>query len=201
MADHRVKQVSDSVHAARAGAGGELRSSRSMWWFLAWLILLALVVGTGSVLSYSLGGSELVRSDAPTLAAWWEAHQFLFMEGGATALGLLLATVIGERFMAGQGPPFRSIWVALLFAIIAFTPLIHVCAVTARLGWNGRTASLASWIISRVGYESGRQIDKLVIAGVYFFKTVGVAFLAGLGLTTIACVAVIALESANSEIG
>jgi hypothetical protein len=201
MADEVVSEVNGSVDARSRGVAGEIRVARRSLWFLGWLILLAVAIGVVSLLSYSLAGSELVRSDAPIFAAWWEARQFLFMEGGATALGLLLGVAVAERLVADQDQRFRAGLVALVLAIIAFAPLIHVCAVAARSGWNGRAASLASWIISREGYDAGRQIDKVVIAGVYFFKTVGFAFLSGLGLMAIACVAVIAWESANPEIG
>jgi len=149
--------------------------------------------------SYSLTASELMRSDNPALAAWWEAHQFHFMEAGATAFGVLLGIRIAGSFVTGRDQRSRAGWVALVFAIIAFAPLIHVCAAAARLGWNGSGASVASWLISREGYETGRQIDKIMIAGVYFLKTAGFALLAGLGLMAIACVAAIVLQSANTE--
>jgi hypothetical protein len=38
-----------------------------------------------------------------------------------------------------------------------------------------------------------------MIAGVYFLKSTGLALLAGLGLMAIACVTVIAVELANTE--
>jgi len=168
--------------------------------FLGWLILLAFAVGLVSLLSYSLTASELMRSDNPAFAAWWEAHQFYFMEGGATALGLLLAIRIGGSLVAGPDRRSRAGLAAVVLAVIAFAPLIHVCAVVARLGWSGRGSSFASWIISREGYDTGRQVDKIMIAGVYFSKTAGFALLAGLGLMAIACVTVIALESAKTEV-
>jgi hypothetical protein len=162
-------------------------------------MLLACAVGLVSLLSYSLTAFELMRSAAPAFAAWWEAHQFLFMEGGATAFGILLGIGIGDRFLSSLEQRYRTELAALVLAMIAFAPLIHACTVAARLGWNGRAASLASWIISREGYDTGRQIDKVLIVGVYFLKTVGLSALSGLGLMAIACVAVIALESANVE--
>ena len=200
MAGGGVSQLNDTLGTNRPGRTRELRLVGRSTWFLA-IILLALAIGLLSLISYSLAGTELVRSDAPTFAAWWEAHQFLFMEGGATALGLLMGIAIGETFLGGQEQHFRTTLLAVVFAIVAFAPLIHICSVAARLGWNARAAVLASWLISRGGYEVGRQIDKVVIAGVYFFKTVGFALLAGLGLLAIACVAAIAFESASTDIG
>ncbi|MBV8774949.1 MAG: hypothetical protein JO166_21840 [Deltaproteobacteria bacterium] len=198
MVGNGISQVTDIVGGSVPMPEGDLQLIGRSTWFLG-LTLLALAVGLVSLLTYSLAASELVRSDAPALAAWWEAHQFLLMEGGATALGLLLGIAIGESFLPRHDQRFRASLVALLFAIVAFAPLIHMCSVAARLGWSARAAAVTSWLIGRGGYEVGRQIDKVAIAGVYFFKTIGFALLAGLGLLAIACVAVIAFESANTE--
>jgi len=200
MGDTDVPQIIGSTDARRTAAAGEIRATARPMRFLGWFTFLVLVVGLISLLSYSLTASELMRSDNPALAAWWEAHQFHFMEGGATAFGLLLGIRIAGRFVAGPGERSRAGLAALVFAIIAFAPLIHVCAMAARIGWNGQGASFASWLISREGYETGRQIDKLMIAGVYFLKTAGFALLAGLGLMAIACVAAVALEPVNTKI-
>jgi hypothetical protein len=167
--------------------------------FRSWLAFLVFVVGLIALLSYSLSGTELLRSNDPGFASWWETHQFYFMEGGATGFGILLAVCIGGSFVAGPDRRSRAGSTALVLAIIALAPLTIVCAAAARLGWNGRGASLASWLISREGYETGRQIDKVVIAGVYFLKTIGLAFLNGLGLLAIACVAVFALEAGKAH--
>jgi hypothetical protein len=164
-------------------------------------MLLALTVGLASLLSYSLNASDALRSDSPAFAAWWETHQFYFMEGGATALGLLLGIRLAGSFTAGSGQHPSAGRVALLFAIIGLAPLIHVCAAAARLGWNGRGASIASWIISREGFDNGRYIDKVVIAAVYFLKIVGFALLCGLGLMIVAYAAVIAFEVEKAETG
>jgi hypothetical protein len=195
MGDTDVPQIIGSTDARRTEAAGKARPMR----LLGWLTILVLAVGLISLLSYSLTAPELMRADNPALAAWWEAHQFHFMEGGATAFGLLLGIRIAGGFVAGPGERSRAGLAALVFAILAFAPLIHVCALAARLGWNGRGASFASWLISREGYETGRQIDKVMIAGVYFLKTAGFALLAGLGLMAIACVAAVALV--NTETG
>jgi hypothetical protein len=192
--------MTGSTHDRHSAAGSEVRATARPLRFLGWLILLAFAVGLVSLLSYSLTASELIRSDNPAFAAWWEAHQFYFMEGGATALGLLLAIRIGGSLVAGPDRRSRAGLAAVVLAVIAFAPLIQVCAVVARLGWSGSGSSFASWIISREGYDTGRQVDKIMMAGVYFSKTAGFALLAGLGLMTIACVAVIVLESANTEV-
>ena len=201
MGDTDVLQIIESTDARRTATDSEVSAAARPLRFLGWLTFLVLAVGLISLLSYSLTASELMRSDNPALAAWWEAHQFHFMEGGATAFGLLLGIRIASGFVVGPGERSRTGLAALVFAIIAFAPLIHVCAMAARLGWNGRGASFASWLISHEGYETGRQIDKVMIAGVYFLKTVGFALLAGLGLMAVACVAAVALGPANTETG
>jgi hypothetical protein len=167
--------------------------------FFAWLIPLVFVIGLVSLLSYSSNASELMRSGAPAFTAWWEAHQFYFMEGGATAFGLLLGISIGGRCIVDAEQRFRSVLAALVLAVIALAPLIHACAVAARLGWNARQAWLASWVVSRQGYETGRMIDKVLIAGVYFLKTIGFALLSGFGLIAIACAAVIVLGAGSAQ--
>jgi hypothetical protein len=162
-----------------------------------WLILPALAIGLVSLLSYSLTASELMRWDYPAFAVWWEAHQFYFMEGGATAFGLLLGISIGGALVAGADQRSRTDWAAFVLAIVGFAPLIHACAAAARLGWTGNSASIANWIISHEGYSTGRQIDKVVITGVYFLKTAGLALLCGFGVVAIVCAAILAFDSAN----
>jgi len=194
MADQGTQQIISSADAGHAATGGEGRAAARPLWFLGSLTLLAFAVGFISLLSYSLAGPELIRSNHPAFAAWWSAYQFYFMEGAATSLGLLIGIRIIGSVIAVPRQRSRAGSAALVFAIIALTPLIHVCAAVARLGWNGRGVSLASWIIAHEGYESGRQIDKVAIAGVYFLKTVGFAVLAGLGLMALASLVVVALE-------
>ncbi|HKV53213.1 MAG TPA: hypothetical protein VJN94_01100 [Candidatus Binataceae bacterium] len=158
---------------------------------LGWLIALAALLGVCFLLSYALQASLLVRLDNPDLGAWWDAHQFYFMEGGATVLGLLIGIRIGTGLASGHDNQWRAGLTALILGIIVLAPMVHLCAAAARLGWNGREASLASRIISREGFEAGRQVDKVVIAGIYFLKTVGFALLGGLALAAIAVIAML----------
>lgn len=198
MTDNYVTESSGSVEDGRKSTGFDVGVNDSMR-LLLWPSLLASIIGLVSLLSYSLDASEFIRGRSPSLGAWWAANQFYFMEGGATALGLLLGIGVGNGTMADRNQRFRARLAALVLAIIAFAPLIHTCAIVARLGWNGRTASLASWAISREGYEIGRHIDRVLITAVYFFKTVAFAMLSGLGLMAIACAVVIWLDSANAD--
>ena len=199
MSDANVSQTIGNTDTSRIASDGEVHDVARPLRFLGWLAFLVLAIGLISLLSYSLAGPELMRSYNPELAAWWDAHQFHFMVGGATAFGLLLGIRIAGGFVAGPDQRSHAGLMAFVLAIIAFAPLIHVCATVGHLGWNGPGASFANWITSREGYEAGRQIDKVMIAGVYFLKTAGFALLAGLGLMAIACVGAVAWESANRD--
>ena len=176
-----------------------MKGARSLG-ILGWLYPAALIVGLISLLTYSLSASDLMRSDYPGLSAWWEAHQFYFMEGGATVFGLLLGIRVGGLIGADPDHRFRAGMAALLLALVLYAPLIHVFAAVARLGWDGRSAWLASSLISRYGYESGRQVDKVLISGIYFVKTAGFALMAGLALMVIGYVSVVAKESPAAAI-
>jgi len=197
MGDANVSQAIEHTDTPRAG--GEVHVTARPLRLLGWLIFLALMTGLISMLSFSLNGAELMRSHNPQLAAWWAVYQFDFMAGGATAFGLLAGIRIAGSLLAAPDERSRAGLVAIVLAVIAFAPLIHVCAEVARLGWNGGGASLASWIISYRGYTAGRQIDRVIISGVYFLKIAGFALLAGLGLMAIACVAAVTLVSADLE--
>jgi hypothetical protein len=199
MSDANVSQTIVNTDAPRMAAGGEVPATARPLRFLSWLVFLVLTIGLISMLSYALSLSGLIRSDNPGLAAWWEARQFHFMVGGATGFGLLAGIRIAGSLLAAPDQRSRAGLVAIVLAVITFAPLIHVCAAVARIGWNGHGASFTGWIISHEGYEAGRQIDKVMITGVYFVKTAGFALLAGLGLMAIACIAVVTLESANRD--
>lgn len=200
MTRNYISQSSAKFQFSRKSAGADFSGARHSMALLVWLSLMVLIIGLFSLLSYSLNASELIRPAAPSFAAWWEAEQFYFMEGGATALGLLLGIGIGNGMMTEPNQRFRARVAALVLASIAFAPLIHECSASARLGWNGRHASLASWIISREGYDVGRHVDKVLITAVYFSKTVAFAVLCGLGLSAISCAIVIVLDRPNREI-
>jgi hypothetical protein len=153
---------------------------------VAWLIPLTAIIGTLSLLSYSTGLAQLVRSKNPAFGAWWDNYQFYFMEGAATALGLLVGIRIGAGFAHDGKRRSRVAVFSLIAAILIIAPLSHLCAMVARLGWNASSAPIASWLITREGYVAGRQVDKIAIAGIYFLKTAGFGLLAGLALAAIA---------------
>jgi len=189
----------NSAHRLSIG-GSDVRLPAHRLRFLGWLMLMAFIAGLISLLSYSLAGQEIVRAEHPRLGAWWGDYQFYFMEGAATALGLLLGIRAGGGAVAGSEKRSRAAIAALVVATIALAPLVHLCAAIARFGWNGHSASFATWIVGREGYELGRQVDKVAMTGIYFLKTAGFGFLAGLALMALACIGVCLLGSGSAGV-
>jgi hypothetical protein len=166
---------------------------------LVQLTLVSVTVGVLSTLSYSLSASTALRFTHPSLGAWWDAHQFYFMAGAATALGLLIGIRIGRRLVADGRRRSRSLGLALVLAIVAFVPLLHICASAARLGWSAGDGTTWGRIVDRAGYVAAKQIDKVLIASVYFVKIVGFALLAGLALIAAAAVLTLMIGEAQTE--
>jgi len=166
---------------------------------LARLTLICVAVGAFSTLSYGLSASIALRFTYPSLGAWWDAHQFYFMTGAATALGLLIGIRIGRRCVADAPRRSRSLIVALVLAVIVFVPLLHVCTAAARLGWSASDGTTWSRIVDYAGYGAAKPIDKLLIASVYFMKIVGFALLAGLALIAVAVVPSLMIGGARTE--
>jgi amino acid transporter len=121
------------------------------------------------------------------------------MEGAATALGLVIGIRIGRRFVADVRKRSRALILALIFAIIVFLPLLHACAAAARLGWSASESSTWSRIADHVGYAAAKQLDKILIASVYFLKIVGFALLAGLALSAVAVVSSLMIGTPRAE--
>ncbi len=154
------------------------------------------VVGILSTFSYAAEFHNVLRAIAPAAGAWWNRYEFHFMEGAATALGLLIALRVGLRF-AEAAASRRLALAALALDAVLVVPLTHLCAAAARVGADATGAVAPGRIASFAGYVGGRLLDKLLIAGVYFVKTVGFAFLLGLGL--FGAVLVVAIVSARSR--
>jgi hypothetical protein len=167
--------------------------------FLEWLTLLAAAVGVVATLSYATGAATILRASNPSLGAWWDTHQFHLMEGAATALGLLIGIRVGLHLVADAEARSRCVIVVFVLAILAFAPLLHVCSAVGRFGWRASSSATESRIIGYAGYSGGRQLDKVLIAGVYFLKTAGFAVLAGLALAAIAVVVSAALIGADEQ--
>lgn len=144
--------------------------------------LIAIIAGVLATLSYATDAPRYIRAADSPFGAWLDVRQFQIMETAATALGLLLGIRIAARLSgAAQYHPW-PIAIATLVAIAAFVPLMLICRAAARFGWNGNSAAIAGWIARHRGYEQGRTLDKVLIAGVYFLKTTALALLAGTAL-------------------
>jgi len=152
---------------------------RSASWMAGRLTALAVLVGLLSLLSYVSGAHIALRYLDPPLGAWWQSNEFWIMEGAASALGMLIGIRVGARLVE---PALRDRihGGSLIAAAIALAWVAPACAALGRIGWNARGQLVASRIVGLAGYSTGLFIDKLLIAGVYFLKTAGFAFFAGL---------------------
>jgi hypothetical protein len=132
-----------------------------------------------ATLSYAVDAPRYIRATNSTLGAWLDRDQFQIMEAAATVLGLALGIRIAARLSGAAQYRSWKIGVAMLVAMAAFVPLMLICQAAARFGWNGNSAAVAGWIARHRGYEQGRELDKIFIAEIYFFKTLALALLAG----------------------
>jgi hypothetical protein len=166
---------------------------------LRWLGLLSIFVGGLSLVSYASGAAFMLRVANPALGAWWDGSQFYFMEGAATALGLIVAMSVGQRLITDSEIAARcTLWTGIL-AAVTVAPLMQLCATAARLGPDVFGFAAQDWVIQRAGYTIGQQLDKLLIAGVYFVKTTCLALIAGFALVAIV-VAVLFATGAGAEV-
>jgi hypothetical protein len=148
---------------------------------LRYLLGASFAVGVVSTLSYATTLHYELRMTAPAFGAWWNRYEFYFMEGAATALGLLIALRVG-MFFSETGSGRRAALLTLALDAVLLVPLTHLCAAAGRVGADATSAIAPERIASLAGYAAAKLLDKILIAGVYFVKTVGFAFLFGLGL-------------------
>jgi hypothetical protein len=161
------------------------------------LIQVALLVGLLAMFSYATGLHNVVRMKAPAAGAWWNAHEFYLMEGAATAFGLLVALLIGLRLVAGTERLCRLAAIMLAFEAALLIPLTHLCARVARIGADGGAIVAPNRMAAYAGFESAKMLDKLLIAALYFFKTVAFGFL--IGLAAFGAVMVGAIMTAHGD--
>lgn len=146
------------------------------------LTAVALAIGALGTVSYATGAHIAVRYLDPPLGAWWQNNEFWIMEGGASALGVLIGLRTGARLVDDSGLRRRTAVASLVVAPVVCVWLTPVFAALARMGWNARAASIESRLVSAAGYGAGGFLDKILIAGVYFVKTACFALLVGLTL-------------------
>jgi hypothetical protein len=164
---------------------------------IARLIQASVLIGLLAMYSYVSGLHNVMRMRAPAAGAWWNAHEFYFMEGAATALGLLIALRVGVRFAAEAASIRYLAPVALALEAALLLPLTRLCARVARIGAEGGAIVALNRMAAYAGFESGKMLDKLLITALYFLKTVGFGFL--LGLAIFGAVLVGAIISARSD--
>jgi hypothetical protein len=162
------------------------------------LTLLAVLVGVISTLSYALSMPTMIRQGHPDFGAWWDLNQFYFMEGAATALGLLVGIRIGRSFVSDTAARARGANVALVLAIVVLIPLMHLCGEVARIAWGTRVIVTQGVTIGHM-HVVGKPLDKVLTTGVYFFKTAGFAGLAGLALFAVAAVSFMGTGKSSEE--
>jgi hypothetical protein len=171
---------------------------KSQSFLLGRLTLLAVLVGVISTASYALSMPMAIRQSNPDLGAWWDLNQFYFMEGAATALGLLVGIRIGRSFVSDTAAKSRGANVALVLAIIVLIPLMHLCGEVSRIAWGGHTVAMQGVIVDHIRIAR-KPLDKVLTTGVYFFKIVGFAGLAGLALFAVAAVALMGTGKSSEE--
>jgi hypothetical protein len=162
---------------------------------VARMIQACFIVGLLAMFSYAAGLHNVLRMKSPAAGAWWNAHEFYFMEGAATALGLLVALRVGMR-LAAEADSIRYMAIAALALDAALLmPLTYLCADIARIGTDGGAILAPNRMAGFAGFVTGKLLDKLLLAGVYVLKTTAFGFL--LGLALFGAVLVIAIGSAE----
>jgi hypothetical protein len=163
------------------------------------LTFLAMLIGIVAAASYAMGAASALRFANPRLGTWLDAHQYYLMEGGATAFGLIVGIRIGRRLAADTADEPQTANIALILAALAFAPMLHLCARAARFGFAGRGGVASSWITGREGYESSAKFYRLFITAIYFFKTAGLAVIAGLALIALTVAIVSSRDPASAN--
>ena len=170
----------------------------SQSFLLGRLTLLAVLVGVISTASYAFSMPMAIRQSNPDLGAWWDLNQFYFMEGAATALGLLVGIRIGRGFVSDTAAKARGANVSLVLALVVLIPLMHLCGDAARIAWGGHTVAMQGVIVDHIRIAR-KPLDKVLTTGVYFFKMAGFAGLAGLALFAVAAVAFMGRGKSSEE--
>ena len=168
---------------------------------LRWLIRAAAAIGIFAMLTYAFGffGEMAVRLPAPGAGAWWAAHQFAFMIDAAAAFGLLLAIRECARLLDDETLRRRVVYASLLAAVILLPIVASSSAHLARLGWSANGGVTRERVIALLGdYSAGLILDNVLIAGVYFLKSVLFALFAGLALFGLAVAAFMNFSSGQS---
>ena len=125
---------------------------------IARLIQASVLIGLLAMWSYVSGLHNVVRMRAPAAGAWWNAHEFYFMEGAATALGLLVALRVGVRFAAEAASIRYLAPVALALEAALLLPLTRLCARVARIGVDGGAIVAPNRMAAYAGSRAERSL-------------------------------------------
>ena len=158
------------------------------------LIEASVLVGVVSTLSYATEVHNLLRAQAPVAGAWWYAYEFYFMEGAATALGLLIALCVGLRFGAAAEVWRRLAIITLVLDAVLLVPLTYMCTRVARVGADAVGLVGSDRLIGILGFVPGEFLGKILMAGAYFLKTAGVGFLLGIALVAVVMAALMSMQ-------
>jgi hypothetical protein len=162
------------------------------------LIEASLLVGVASTLSYATDVHNLLRARAPAAGAWWYAYEFYFMEGAATALGLLVALCVALRFGAAEIWRRLAVLTLVLYALL-LVPLTYMCTRVARVGTDAVGPVGSDRLIGIFGFVPGEFLGKILMAGVYFLKTAGFGFLLGMALVAVVMAALMIAPGRRSS--
>jgi hypothetical protein len=165
------------------------------------LVQASFIVGLLAMYSYATEYHNVLRMKSPAAGAWWNVHEFYFMEGAATAFGLLVALRIGVR-LAAEADSIRYMAIAALALDAALLmPLTYLCADIARIGANGGAIVAPNRMAGFAGFMTGKLLDKLLLAGVYVLKTTAFGFLLGLALFgAVLVIAIVSTERGGAAI-
>ena len=117
---------------------------------LEWLMLGLLLLGLVYAVKDAPGVTDRLRMTNPRLGAWWDAHQFHIIEGAATALGLAVGISVGRLLIEEAMTQRRCVLFATVFSLLALIPLVHLCEMEARLGWDASAEGIQGWLIGSI---------------------------------------------------
>jgi len=166
---------------------------------LRWTTILAALCGFVSTLSFATGAEIAIRYLNPVFGACWDRNEFTIMACSASALGMIVAIRAGARVIEPSSGRRAAIVVALAVAVVLLVPVADAVAKLGRMGWNADGGTIERWLTTLLDYEVGTLLDKVVIAGVYFFKMTAFAMLAGLGALSASAVVCSVAGSLRSE--
>jgi hypothetical protein len=153
------------------------------------LTALVILITAVATMSYAVGAHMALRYFNPRAGELWNAYEFVFVQTGATALGLLIGIRIGVKFIDDARERRRSMVTALIIAVIALPIAAPLCGSIARFGWTGHSGAVRDRLIGAAGYEVAGYLLKIVVAVIYSLKIMVLALMLGLVVAGLAMLA------------